>query len=107
MMWCAGWRMLVAIGAAIRQTDLGDALGLSTVHVRPLDGSETSVIRCARELVRRGHDVSAYTNCDAAIEHQGVRWIPLSSTPPEKCDAYIAAHQPELIGFVRKPRRRA
>ena len=29
------------------------------------------------------------------------------STPPESCDAYVAAHQPEPIGFVRNPKRRA
>src|SRR5438045_2902644 len=67
------------------------------LEIRPLGGTETSVIRCARELARRGHDVSAYTNCGAAMEDQGVRWIPLSSTAPETCDAYIATHQPELI----------
>lgn len=74
---------------------------------RPLGGTEASVIHCSRELARRGHDVSVYTNCDAAIEHEGVRWLPLNSDPPDTCDAYIAVHQPELIGFVRKPQRRA
>ena len=64
---------------------------------RPLGGTEASVIHCSRELARRGHDVSVYTNCDAAIEHEGVRWLPLNSDPPDTCDAYIAVHQPELI----------
>ena len=77
------------------------------LETRPLGGTQSSVIRCARELVHRGHDVSVYTNCDAAIEHKGVRWIPLGSDPPQICDAYISVHQPELIGFVRKPQRRA
>jgi glycosyltransferase involved in cell wall biosynthesis len=77
------------------------------LEIRPLGGTETSVIRCARELARRGHAVSVYTNCDAPVEHEGVSWLPLGSTPPESCDAYVAAHQPELIGFVRKPKRRA
>lgn len=77
------------------------------LEIRPLGGTETSVIRCARELARRGHAVTVYSNCDAAIEHENVSWLPLSSTPPESCDAYIAVHQPELLGFVRKPKRRA
>jgi len=74
---------------------------------RPLGGTETSVIRCARALARRGHQVSVYTNCDGPIEHEGVTWLPLTSAPPQSCDAYIAVHQPELLGFVPKPRRRA
>lgn len=74
---------------------------------RPMGGTETSVIRCARALVRRGHQVSVYTNCDGPIEHEGVTWLPLTNTPPQSCDAYVAVHQPELLGFVRKPKRRA
>lgn len=77
------------------------------LEIRPLGGTETSVIRCARELARRGHAVSVYTNCHASVEHEGVSWLPLGSTPPESCDAYVAAQQPELIGFVRRPKRRA
>ena len=77
------------------------------LEIRPLGGTETSVIRCARELARRGHAVSVYTDCDAPVEHEGVSWLPLGSAPPESCDAYVAAQQPELIGFVRRPKRRA
>jgi glycosyltransferase involved in cell wall biosynthesis len=77
------------------------------LEIRPLGGTETSVIRCARELARRGHQVRVYTNCDGLIEHEGVSWIPLSYKPPESCDLYVAVHQPWLLGFVRKPKRRA
>lgn len=77
------------------------------LETRPLGGTETSIIRCARALARRGHDVSVYSNCDAPIEDRGVSWIPLNRTPPQTCDLYIAAHQPELFGFVPRPRRRA
>lgn len=77
------------------------------LELRPLGGTESSVIRCARELARRGHAVSVYTNCAAPIEHGGVAWRPLSDTPPESCDLYIAVHQPKLLGFIRKPKRRA
>ena len=74
---------------------------------RPLGGTETSVIRCARELARRGHEVTCFTNCDGPVEHEGVTWRPLSGTPPRRCDLYIACHQPHLLSFVRRPRRRA
>jgi glycosyltransferase involved in cell wall biosynthesis len=77
------------------------------LETRPLGGTETSVIRCARELARRGHAVSVYTNCDRAIENEGVSWVPLSHTPPLRCDLFVAVQQPWLLGFVRKPKRRA
>jgi Glycosyltransferase Family 4 len=70
-------------------------------------GAETSVIRCSRELARRGHDVRVYTNCDGPVEDEGVSWRPLDGSKPQNCDCYIAAHQPELVGFVRKAKRRA
>jgi glycosyltransferase involved in cell wall biosynthesis len=74
---------------------------------RPLGGTETSVIRCARELARRGHQVTCFTNCDGPVEDHGVSWRPLSSTPPRACDLYIACHQLELLSFVPRPKRRA
>ncbi len=74
---------------------------------RPLGGTETSVIRCSRELARRGHQVTCFTNCDGPVEHEGVSWRPLSSTPPQQCDLYIACQQPYLLPFVSRPKRRA
>lgn len=74
---------------------------------RPLGGTETSVIRCAQELARRGHQVTVFSNCDGPIMHQGVAWRPLSSVPPRECDLYLACHQPYLLPFVRRPKRRA
>jgi glycosyltransferase involved in cell wall biosynthesis len=73
---------------------------------RPLGGTETSVIRCSQELARRGHQVTCFTNCDGPVEHEGVAWRPLSSAPPEECDLYIACHQPYLLPFVPRPKRR-
>ena len=75
---------------------------------RPLGGTESSVIRCARELARRGHAVTVYSNCDAPVVDQGVTWRPLTTSPrPETCDLFIACQQPYLFGFVRRPRRLA
>ena len=36
-----------------------------------------------------------------------MRWRPLSARPDETCDAYVAVQQPELLGFVPRPSRRA
>ena len=77
------------------------------LETRPLGGTESSVIQCARELAWRGHAVTVHTNCTEAIEHQGVAWRPLRGVPEVTCDLYVAVQQPKLLGFVRKPKRRA
>lgn len=74
---------------------------------RPLGGTESSVIRCARALALRGHRVEVYSNCAAPVNDHGVLWRPLTEPRPESCDVYIACHQPELLGYVKNPRRRA
>ena len=75
------------------------------LETRPLGGTESSVIRFARAMARRGHDVTAYTNCQAPITHEGVRWLPLTSTKPETCDLYIACQHPRLFGLIPRPKR--
>jgi glycosyltransferase involved in cell wall biosynthesis len=72
----------------------------------PLGGTESAVINFSRAMARRGHDVTAYTNCAAPIEDHGVRWLPLSYLAPESCDLYIACQHPRLFGFVPRPKRR-
>jgi glycosyltransferase involved in cell wall biosynthesis len=74
---------------------------------RPLGGTESSVIRLAQALARRGHQVTAFTNCAAPVVHDGVAWQPLGGPRPEDCDLYIAVQHPRLFGFVRRPKRRA
>jgi Glycosyl transferases group 1 len=75
------------------------------LETRPLGGTESSVIRFARAMARRGHDVTAYTNCQAPITHEGVRWLPLTSAKPETCDLYIACQHPRLFGLIPRPKR--
>jgi glycosyltransferase involved in cell wall biosynthesis len=77
------------------------------LETRPLGGTEANVILCARELVRRGHQVTVHTNCDTDLVHEGVRWRPLADTPDPSCDAYVAIQHPHLLGFVPHARRRA
>jgi hypothetical protein len=42
------------------------------LETHPLGATETSVIYLARALARRGHSVTVFTHCDAAIEHERV-----------------------------------
>jgi glycosyltransferase involved in cell wall biosynthesis len=77
-----------------------------SLETEPLGGTESSVIHLARALARRNHRVTAYTNCDAAIEHEGVAWRPLAGAAPQDCDLYVAIQHPKLLGLVRRPRRR-
>ena len=76
------------------------------LETQPLGGTESAVISFARAMARRGHDVTAYTNCAAPIEHEGVRWMPLGHPAPETCDLYIACQHPRLFGLVPRPKRR-
>ena len=75
------------------------------LETQPLGGTESAVIRFARAMARRGHDVTAYTNCAAPIEHEGVRWVPLGHAVPETCDLYVACQHPRLFGLVPRPKR--
>lgn len=75
--------------------------------LRPLGGTETSVIHLAEALARRGHDVTCCTNTADRVAHNGVRWTPLSEGRGESCDLFIAVQHPELLGLVRRPRRLA
>ena len=72
------------------------------LEARPLGGTESSVIRMARELARRRHQVTVYTNCDGPIEHEGVQWRPLSGTPPASCSSQLL---PKLETILRSERR--
>ena len=89
---------------------IADATGAydgRALEMRPLGGTERTVILSARELAARGHDVTVHSNCEREIVDHGVRWRPLSMKPDEGCDAYVAVQQPELLGFVPRPARRA
>jgi glycosyltransferase involved in cell wall biosynthesis len=72
---------------------------------RPLGGTESSVIRLARQLALRGHDVTVISNCHGPIVVKGVKWLPFGSPVPETCDLYIAIQHPKLLGLVKRPRR--
>ena len=75
--------------------------------LRPLGGTETSVIQLAEALARRGHDVVCCTNTGHAVAHEGVRWTPLRAGAPVGCDLFLAVQHPELLGHARRPHRLA
>jgi glycosyltransferase involved in cell wall biosynthesis len=77
------------------------------VALRPLGGTEMSVISLAEALSRRGHIVTCLTHCDERVSHQGVTWSPLQAESPGPCDLFLAVQHPDLLDLVRRPRRRA
>ncbi len=78
-----------------------------SLNAQPLGATESSVIYLARELARRGHRVGVFTHCPRRVEVDGVVWQPLIGGAPHACDLYVAVQHPELLGFVRDPKRRA
>lgn len=74
---------------------------------RPLGGTESSLVRLARALAQRGHEVTAITNCERVVTDHGVTWRPFGSDLPETCDLYIPLQHPRLFGLIRRPRRLA
>lgn len=77
------------------------------LETRPLGATEANVILLAREFAKLGHDVAVHTNGDEDFVHMGVRWRPLSATPAETCDVYVAVQQVGLLDYVPRPKRRA
>jgi glycosyltransferase involved in cell wall biosynthesis len=75
--------------------------------LRPLGGTEASVIQLAEALARRGHDVVCCTRTADRVAHNGVRWMPLGTGGLDGGDLFIAVQHPELISLARRPRRLA
>src|SRR5689334_11220215 len=73
----------------------------------PLGGAETAVVGLAEALGRRGHRVSVYNRCAAALAHEGVEWRPLAGGLPAAADLYIANRGDKLLPLLPAARRRA
>ncbi len=72
----------------------------------PLGGAETAFVALAEALAARGHSVEVRNRCEAALTHNGVRWLPLARDMPRACDLYIGNRSHRVIGLVRRARRR-
>jgi len=92
--------------ASIVFADRTGAYDGRALETRPIGATEANVILCARELARRGHDVTVHSNCEAAIIDHGVTWRPLAERPPPGCDVFVAIQQVDLLGFAPAPSRR-
>ena len=79
----------------------------SDLERRPLGGTESSLVQLARALARRGHQVTAVTNCERGVVDHDVTWRPFGSELPETCDLYIPLQHPRLFGLISRPRRLA
>jgi glycosyltransferase involved in cell wall biosynthesis len=73
-----------------------------------LGGTESSVIRLAEALARRGHAVTALTRTSEQLRHNGVDWAPLASAGDHRdVDLYLPVQHPRLFHLVSKSRRLA
>jgi len=79
----------------------------SDLERKPLGGTESSLVYLARALARRGHQVTAITNCERVVVDHGVTWRPFSAEIPRACDLYIPLQHPRLFGLVKRPKRLA
>jgi glycosyltransferase involved in cell wall biosynthesis len=93
--------------ASIIIADLTGRYDGRALETRPLGATEANVILLARELAKLGHAVTVHTSGDEDFEHMGVRWRPLSATPAETCDVYVAVQQVSLLDYVPRPTSRA
>lgn len=72
----------------------------------PLGGVESSLINLTAELARRGHEMIVMNNCRAPLDHAGVNWRPIATTPwPASADLYIANRGDKLIERMPQARR--
>ncbi len=77
-----------------------------TPDERPLGGAESSVVALVEELAARGHEVTVFNKCAAALDHKGVRWRPIDGAEwPAAADLYIANRGDKLIPMMPGARR--
>lgn len=81
----------------------GMAFNGETVSTQSLGGSETAAYYVARELARRGHRVTAFTNTDKPGPFEGVLYRTIQEFEPwakyYPHDVLIGQRQPNLMSF--------
>ncbi len=90
--------------ARIVMADDGIAFDGRSPERGPLGGAESAFVSVAEALVRRGHGVQAFSNCEAAIRHNGVEWHPIGAGTPDDADLYIANRGDRLLTLVPRAR---
>ncbi len=76
-----------------------------TLDERPLGGAESALISLMETLAGRGHEVSVHNNCQASIDHKGVRWRPLKDGVPRTADLFIANRGDRVLPLMPGARR--
>jgi glycosyltransferase involved in cell wall biosynthesis len=91
--------------ATIVLADDGIVFDGQTPEKGPLGGAESSVIQLVEILAQRGHDVSVYNKCEAALDYRGVKWRPIADGVPETADLYIANRGDKLLALCPGARK--
>jgi hypothetical protein len=91
--------------ADIVMADDGIAFDGALAESAPTGGAEAAFVGLAEALARRGHKVTVYNNCAAAVTHHGVAWRPLAGGMPDTADLYIANRGDKLLRRVPGARR--
>ena len=92
--------------AAIVMADDGIVFDGDSLSSGPLGGAETAFVSLAEALAARGHAVSIFNRCAAAMTRNGVAWQPLGDGLPDRADLYIANRGHRLLPGVKDARRR-
>lgn len=91
--------------AVIILADDGIEFDGQTPEKGPLGGAESSVILLVETLAARGHDVSVYNNCPAALDYKGVKWRPIRDGVPDQADLFIANRGHKVLDLCPNARR--
>src|SRR3954451_7083532 len=91
--------------ADIVMADDGITFDGALAESAPMGGAEAAFVGLAEALARRGHGVTVYNNCAAAMAHNGVVWRPLAGGMPDAADRYIANRGDRLLRRVSAARR--
>lgn len=87
--------------AVIVLADDGIAFDGTTPEKGPLGGAESSVIQLVEVLAARGHDVTVYNQCEAAIDHKSVKWRRIADGVPDHADLFIANRGDKVLRLCK------
>ena len=91
--------------AQIILADDGIVFDGTTPEKGPLGGAESSVIQLMQAFAARGHDVTVYNKCAAAIDHAGVKWRPITDGVPDTADLFIANRGNKVLKLCPRAKR--